>query len=81
MKTKYITPYADEWFSGPPPSVGWWPASWDCRPEVLRYWNGKYFSVCATDNWTAEEVAVVGTISGRYQDQIKWAKRWWEKAE
>ena len=32
------------WHSGPPPSLGWWPASTDENRDVYRWWNGKYWS-------------------------------------
>jgi hypothetical protein len=28
-----------EYYSGPPPSLGWWPCS-----DGLRWWNGEYWS-------------------------------------
>ena len=30
----------DQWYKGPPPSEGWWPASDRRDPGVLRWWNG-----------------------------------------
>lgn len=32
-------------FSGPPPSVGWWPASRTESPNELRWWNGSHWSI------------------------------------
>jgi len=43
----YIKPPASHectWRSGPPPEVGWWPASALRRPSYLRYWNGTFWS-------------------------------------
>jgi len=34
-----------KWNSGPPPSVGWWPAS-RCRDySGMRWWNGACWSI------------------------------------
>jgi hypothetical protein len=32
------------WHDGPPPSIGWWPASSAKNPEYLRWWNGSCWS-------------------------------------
>ena len=34
-----------EWYSGPPPSIGWWPASVTRDPKALRWWNGEHWSL------------------------------------
>lgn len=43
MTRPYIKPpkwHDCVWRSGPPPSVGWWPASKRGDPTVLRWWGG-----------------------------------------
>ena len=32
------------WNSGPPPSLGWWPASATQSVDVYRWWNGNLWS-------------------------------------
>ena len=34
-----------QWFDGLPPSIGWWPASVFENQTVLRWWNGRCWSV------------------------------------
>ena len=33
-----------KWFSGPPPSLGWWPASMMRNKDSLRWWDGHEWS-------------------------------------
>lgn len=42
-----------QWFSGPPPSLGWWPASIFKNENTFRWWNGKQWSVAVTKQHTA----------------------------
>lgn len=32
------------WHVGPPPSIGWWPASIYGEIGVLRFWDGQFWS-------------------------------------
>ena len=45
------------WHSGPPPSLGWWPASVARDKTILRWWNGKYWSDCVGEDTEASLVA------------------------
>jgi len=63
------------WHKGPPPSVGWWPASCYRNPEVLRYYNGKWWSVDASCYMTAKEAAAVARRKDPCQDEIQWTDR------
>ena len=38
---------SSNWHKGPPPSIGWWPASASRDPNALRWWDGKYWSSVA----------------------------------
>ena len=79
MKPKYITPYADEWFSGPPPEIGWWPAS-TCRdPRAIRYYDGEQWSKTARAGMAVKQAARMAKQK-LYGASVEWAKRWWEKA-
>ena len=75
---KYITPPHPgqvEWFSGPPPEVGWWPADYPPREtDMLRWWDGKQWS-CAN---FAERSSPVFLKPAPMQSDIKWTARWWE---
>ena len=37
-----------KWNSGPPPSVGWWPASNDRTRGIFRWWDGSTWSAGVT---------------------------------
>ena len=43
-----------KWHKGPPPSVGWWPASFCGGLDSYRWWNGKKWSVPVSSSETAE---------------------------
>jgi hypothetical protein len=63
------------WHKGPPPSVGWWPASMNRDPEVLRWWNGKWWSAAAYPVFTAESAATIARRKTLYQYSIEWTDR------
>ena len=65
------------WHKGAPPSIGWWPASWTQKHELLRYWNGEVWSL-GVKPW--EGAALAGEnaeISCEMQSQVEWTERWW----
>lgn len=66
-----------EWKKGPPPSMGWWPASAsECLYEY-RWWDGEYWS------WSVYECDRISNIEhyarkrerDRQQLMIKWMPR------
>ena len=81
--TKYIQPPRSEeceWRSGPPPEIGWWPASTERQPHRLRFWNGRHWSSYATSSANARTAGEYGSrMSSDDQDRIKWTDRWWLK--
>ena len=32
------------WHKGPPPSIGWWPASISRDRDAIRWWDGEFWS-------------------------------------
>ena len=80
----YIKPPKSEdciWRSGPPPEIGWWPASsrrGRPNPGWLRYWDGKAWSVGDSSRQTAEVAALDAGVREQGQDNIFWTDRWWE---
>jgi len=77
----YIKPPRSEdcvWHYGPPPHVGWWPASFSKRTDRLRWWNGRNWSewVSSEDNQLA-----AGYFGCRESfantDEIQWTHPWW----
>jgi len=63
------------WRKGPPPSVGWWPASYSRDPDAHRYYNGEWWSAAAWPDSSAEEVARAACFKATDQDEIEWTDR------
>ena len=66
-----------KWHSGPPPSLGWWPASWMKSADTIRWWDGKTWSVGASE-WEGVEEAVrcaKQKMPENYNDLIEWQHR------
>lgn len=66
------------WRKGPPPSIGWWPASFSKDPNCLRWWNGHCWSIGAYE-YTAAGAEKVASLRSDHQDTIEWTDRpaWW----
>lgn len=78
--SKYIKPPETcVWHSGPPPSIGWWPASCQKDSTILRWWNGKYWSEGVGDDANNEDAAFCAKIKQIDRKEVQWAERWWEK--
>lgn len=68
-----------KWYSGPPPSVGWWPASCIEDKKTLRWWNGKTWSFPAYTALSRRTAAYTAQFATSVPaGEIKWTKRWWE---
>ena len=87
MKTKandgkvYKIPDDPVWRNGPPPEEGWWPASSGGEPRCLRWYTkaNDQWSRPAYPNNTAVEAGIIANIPTAWQEEIKWANRWWLK--
>jgi hypothetical protein len=66
-----------QWNKGAPPSIGWWPASGYQDDQVIRWWNGEYWSKPAWPNWPAVAAANNAMYKADSQKYISWAERWW----
>lgn len=67
------------WHSGPPPSVGWWPASAFGDPESIRWWDGVRWSATTWPHYKAAQAAGYAEKPAYHpQHNIKWTERWWE---
>lgn len=66
-----------KWHKGKPPSLGWWIASFNRSHDVLRWWDGKVWSVAVhtneRPNW-AEAYARIPEEGG-IQGQVEWWPR------
>ncbi len=69
------------WRKGPPPSIGWWPASFHRNSKIFRWWDGTRWSYPARAYMPAFRAAEVaaGKEPKSYQNEIEWTDRpaWW----
>ena len=67
-----------KWHKGPPPEIGWWPASVFQDKEVIRWWDGQYWSAPALKEMKAKTAASLAQIKHpSLSKHIKWTDRWW----
>lgn len=65
---------AVQWFSGPPPAVGWWPASNCSLLDAYRWFDGEDWSVVVFRDW---DKYAAGSSSSLMEEEcsnppIKW---------
>ena len=77
----YDVPDYPNWCSGPPPDVGWWPASRIGDAVALRFWNGHHWSEVAKPNYDKLDAAYFAKQKSSEQQEIRWAPRWWLKGK
>jgi len=69
------------WRKGPPPSIGWWPASRCGNKHVIRWWDGEQWSQGASRFDSIERAAAHAVChdSGHVNPPILWLPRpsWW----
>jgi hypothetical protein len=65
---------APQWFSGPPPAVGWWPASTHGTLGYYRWWNGASWSWIAI---ASDSKADAGRIAKRLDSEKRIIWRHW----
>lgn len=67
------------WRYGPPPSVGWWPASVGNNQDTLRWWDGSTWSWCSLSRKSSEAAAKFAAITALDSRTIRWRDRadWW----
>ncbi len=63
------------WNDGPPPSIGWWPASYDEDSDCLRWWDGTYWSVAAYKDTLVDDIAWCAEQKAGLQWHIQWKHR------
>ena len=64
---------APQWFSGPPPAVGWWPASIGAKfTDVYRWWDGSEWSQPAFASYHASISSDVAHLKSHNNDRMLW---------
>jgi hypothetical protein len=63
-----------KWFSGPPPSVGWWPASVARNHGYLRWWDGHEWSWSCLPGFTRSDIDYRSARKSISED-IEWTHR------
>lgn len=78
---KFTVPDTNKWRSGPPPAIGWWPASKIEDFTRLRWWDGVGWSQAVHASQAASEIPWprIGVRYAGNQEQVYWTDRWWEK--
>ena len=66
-----------KWHSGPPPSLGWWPASVMRDSHCYRWWNGVCWSIGVFANADAKKAARIARIPFGVEGSanVKWRDR------
>jgi hypothetical protein len=64
-----------KWHSGPPPSIGWWPASVNQDISILRWWDGVRWSRATWHFYDAYQAASVAKHKAPMQKYIEWTHR------
>ena len=68
---------SEQWFSGPPPSIGWWPASRysDLSFNEIRWWSGYAWSYDCYAVYSAKSAGEWAELKAPDQEQILWTHR------
>jgi hypothetical protein len=65
----------NKWHKGPPPSIGWWPAS-NCRNEhILRWWDGANWSDATVGSMNSTQAGKAARNSEWAQSRMEWTDR------
>jgi hypothetical protein len=64
-----------KWHKGPPPSIGWWPASHHEDDSILRWWNGEYWSVGVKSPCDIHLALIFTHIEAPFQRSIRWINK------
>ena len=64
------------WHKGPPPSVGWWPASTSRSDGIFRWWNGVFWSRPVSQRYSKTEAAYTAGLKSQAQNfETEWKHR------
>lgn len=59
---------AVQWFSGPPPAVGWWPVP----HKYFRWWDGEFWSYLVADHESSATASESAAYKAESQGSIIW---------
>lgn len=74
----YKLPKNPVWRSGPPPSIGWWPASAGKWLTILRWWDGIKWSEFVSVFEPEKNVKNAAEKPSRIEFGITWTDQWWK---
>lgn len=64
-----------EWHSGPPPSLGWWPASLNRNSSELRFRHAGAWSLPLTRKASMKCVARIALSISDQSERVEWQYR------
>ena len=64
-----------QWHKGPPPSIGWWPASTERNDGIVRWWNGSVWSGAASHLYSPDVAGAIARRLALGHHSIEWADR------
>ena len=62
------------WYKGPPPAIGWWPASQGSDIHSIRYWDGEFWGWYVKDTESIPP-STAWTHQAPNQAAIRWTLR------
>lgn len=66
---------AQKWHKGPPPSIGWWPASITRNVDFYRWWDGSRWSCVCVEGASAREVLATARTPTSQGWDVEWTDR------
>lgn len=73
-------PHLVKWYTGAPPSIGWWNASTTRQIYIWRWWNGSEWSAVCYDDSSIDDVIANSQKPSDDQELICWSNYWPENA-
>jgi hypothetical protein len=64
-----------KWHRGPPPSIGWWPASVRKNVGIFRWWNGRIWSSPTGADFTTAEALAQALHPSKDNRDVLWRAR------
>jgi hypothetical protein len=78
----YKIPEKLVWRKGPPPEIGWWPASVQKHYVSIRWWDGKCWSINCSYRTTKRQAGFSADIKEPgAMPYIEWTDQWWNESK